>query len=424
IIYCLLSFVSLLSITAHVFHFNLDELVYASGNTNQLGFDPHLIPIFPLLAFFLFYGAGGYLAWKSARQRSSVHAIIMAVLAIGLAISDHANGSLCANAPGFVGKLLPSTFELSSCDHLSSPVNFVRSDSKVLISSIYGAFRDAGKPTVWTKEPSAIQIALTKQLTDVRPADLSNENLVLILVESWGDTPRRPDVQQTILAPILTPRLTASYTLQRGTVPFHGSTTHAELRELCGVDGNFRKITSRSTLQCLPDVLAKGGYAVHGYHGFSYDMFARNRWWPLIGIPPQNMHFMEQIEPQHPDRKCGMAFRGICDADIIADTQSVLHSKQKAFVYILTLNSHLPITIDDKDLARIPCQRLKLDESQCALAVSWHIVMSAVAKLAGSSINPTRFVVVGDHAPPLWSSASAGLFDQKLVPYFILAPRS
>lgn len=422
-LYAVLSFVSILSVTAHIFHFNIDELIYVSGNASQLRFDPHLIPVIPLLAFILLYGAGGFLAWKTSGQHRYIRATTLALLMCGLAFRDNTNGSLCITIPESIEKYYTFLLSPNLCDHLKSPVNLVRSDTKTLISNVYLALSDAGHPAVWVKEPSAIQTALAHPFSELRSADLQDANLVLILVESWGNTPQRPDVQQAILAPVLTQRLAAHYIMQRGTVPFHGSTTHAELRELCGVDGSFHKVLTRNTLQCLPEILAREGYAVHGYHGFSEDMFARDRWWPLIGIPQQNMHFREQIQSQHPGRQCGMAFRGICDADMIADTQSVLRNKQKTFVYVLTLNSHLPITIDNKDLARTPCQQLKLDESQCALVTSWRIVMDAVAKLAQSPINHTRFVVVGDHAPPLWSTTSAEIFDQKNVPYFILTPR-
>ena len=39
-------------------------------------------------------------------------------------------------------------------------------------------------------------------------------------------------------------------------------------------------------------------------------------------------------------------------------------------------------------------------------------------------IPPTRFIIVGDHAPPFYELEERDLYDQKQVPYVDLTPRA
>lgn len=415
ILYLLLALVTLFVTVSATFHFSTDELLFASGYAGTLHFDPALLPGGFIVAFVLSFGIGAWLVkhLTGSPQRSGT--IALAAVTLCLTLLDTTNGSMC-EMPNNFRDILRKHFDLSMCNRLQQSVNIAHSDTKALISGIINILPTSPEVTRWSPVDSAMQRALVTGKN--APFD---GNIVLVLVESWGDTTRAPNVTQAILAPLLSTQITARYDIERGAVPFHGSTTHAELRELCGVNGNFRQISTRQ--HCLPERFQQRGYAVHAFHGFAAEMFARDRWWQRIGIPTQNMHFQSQLQPAFPERNCGIAFRGLCDRDVIASAGQLLRTSQKTFVYILTLNSHLPIHIEPQVQRRISCSRLHLDDNQCPLVASWREVMEAVAQQAGGPIQPTQFVIVGDHAPPLWSLSSSALFAQKTVPYIILTPR-
>ncbi|WP_420893917.1 hypothetical protein, partial [Sphingomonas paucimobilis] len=54
-------------------------------------------------------------------------------------------------------------------------------------------------------------------------------------------------------------------------IPFLGSTTNAELRELCGLYGAYRDLFEMPQLRCLPNVFVELGYQTTGMDGFHGD---------------------------------------------------------------------------------------------------------------------------------------------------------
>ena len=58
------------------------------------------------------------------------------------------------------------------------------------------------------------------------------------------------------------------------------------------------------------------------------------------------------------------------------------------------------------------------------MAELWHDVFNSVAKLAlNPDIGPAEILVVGDHAPPLWSKRGRAEFEAGKVPWYRLTPR-
>lgn len=245
--------------------------------------------------------------------------------------------------------------------------------------------------------------------------------LLLVIVEAMGEF-REEEMREAIFAPLAAPEITARYTISRGTVPYKGSTTAAEMRELCGSTVKYRAIRDdeASGADCLPTKLRAGGYETIALHGMIAGFFEREDWWPKIGFGEQA--FLEHLAPRA-NRLCGKVFPGICDEDMVDLAVSRLEARR--FVYLLTLNSHIPV---DREVARsLGCDSAPApfgSERTCTLGRLWTNVMSRLARrLAAPGAAPADILIVGDHAPPLFLPADRDQFVPGLVPWVLLSQR-
>jgi len=260
-----------------------------------------------------------------------------------------------------------------------------------------------------------------------RPPGTQAPNLVLIVVESWG-LALDPRLAAALTATYDNPGIAARYTVTHGTAPFAGLTVPGEARELCQSTMGFSILhtpPSRRS-QCLPEVLHARGYrniAVHGYVG---QMFYRSAWYPDLGF--DRTFFAPDLEKNGLSR-CTGAFPGVCDTSIAEWIGSSLLSSTQArpaFIYWVTLNSHIPVP-EHPDL---PADRICSAQpvlSGSAPLCSWfrlvravHFSISEVA--LQTSARPTIFLLVGDHAPPFADPRLRGGFSSTEVPYVMLTP--
>jgi hypothetical protein len=252
-------------------------------------------------------------------------------------------------------------------------------------------------------------------------------NIVLVIVESLGHF-RTEGSDSTLFAPLLTPAIYQLYDVRLGTVPAHGATTSGELRELCGLRGDFLAIGHMKTKECLPAILAGKGYVTTAFHGYSRALYGRMTWYPEVGF--QRMWFGEDLSQLPDTRLCGTTFHGVCDEDVarILETQ-LLHSRvgQRNFLYWLTLDSHLPVDVTNVPQATFSCDRLPQTQrfsDVCNLVRLYERVLSTIAEWATRPDLPaTRFIVVGDHAPPFFSREKRSFFADSEVPFLELVPR-
>lgn len=252
--------------------------------------------------------------------------------------------------------------------------------------------------------------------------DHPTRSALLILVESFGvhsDSVVHDWLEQQLWDPALAER----YRKQEGHIPFHGSTTNGELRELCALAGSYRKIGQTDhNLPCLPRHLDDLGWSTTGLHGFSQAMFLRSDWWPQTGL--QHMMFGEQLLPAGSSR-CGGAFAGACDADVIAKAFAIARAPRQ-FAYVLTLNSHLPIKPDvlPDDLAGI-CSARKIDYADCQfLSIIGKMLRAVRQGLADAPVDNLPLVVlVGDHAPPFAERQIRERYSQTQVQAYALIPQ-
>ena len=254
-------------------------------------------------------------------------------------------------------------------------------------------------------------------------AGTNGRNVVLVIVESLGNM-LDANARARIVAPIYDSRITEKYDVSYGRIVYYGSTTSAEMRELCETREPYTEFTKTSGSSCLPERLQMRGYTTTAVHGFYSGMFDRNRWYPRIGF--EKMEFGEALIPQI-TRECGRTFRGACDADLPPLIERVAAGTKKPdFIYWLTLNTHIPVVPGDA-LTKFGCERADNGfglARVCRMAELWHDVFQSVAQLAlDPAIAPAEILVVGDHAPPLWSRKGRAEFEAGMVPWYRLTPR-
>ena len=254
-------------------------------------------------------------------------------------------------------------------------------------------------------------------------AGVDGRNAVLVVVESLGQL-SDPQARGQIDAPLFDPRVTQKYKVTSGSITYFGSTTSAEMRELCHTREPYADYVKTSGFSCMPQRLHMRGYATMAVHGFTRTFFDRETWYPTVGFDKDVFGVALAKQTR---RLCGGAFRGACDADLppVIAQEAAFSSKPK-FIYWLTLNTHIPIAPGEA-LTRYHCSRDpdRFNHLQvCRMAELWHDLFGAVARLAlDPSIGPADILVVGDHAPPLWSKQGRAQFVPGRVPWYRLSPR-
>lgn len=248
-----------------------------------------------------------------------------------------------------------------------------------------------------------------------------SRSIVLIIVESLG-IHNSERVKSALLETLYDQDVKSiGYKLFLGKIPFRGSTTYAELRELCGLYGYYGNLTENHTDLCLPKIAYQNGWTVSGLHGFHGSMFNRRHWWTHLGI--NNILFLEDFPKEAP--KCGGAFAGVCDRYVISKAFDIASSGRQ-FVYALTLNSHLPLepTILDIDIKRL-CDDEKISETDCQLIQSHFIVFRSIRNsiLELRKDQKPYVIVVGDHAPSYMDTELREGYSQIFVPGFLLEPQ-
>lgn len=244
---------------------------------------------------------------------------------------------------------------------------------------------------------------------------------MVVMVEALG-APNDQAAAEALFAPLLSPEIHRRYEVRRGTVPFFGSTTAAEMRELCGRTDSYLRVLGGelADLQCLPERLTGLGYDTVSFHGFSKTMFDRQSWYPTIGI--RESLFREDLPPGFPI--CEGVWTGACDqalADLVQDR--LVSATRPTMAYWLTLNTHVPIPPERRGDGR-PCAAGLDDEQGCGLLAIWRELFGRVATLAlAPAMPPTAILVVGDHAPPLFSRQGRAFFASDRVPWIVLTPR-
>lgn len=263
--------------------------------------------------------------------------------------------------------------------------------------------------------PSAVRDAV-QAWHDVHP----ERSVILVLVESMGQ-PQSIAVRDWLARQVQMPGVTGRWQLRAGQEAFRGSTTHGELRVLCGLDGRYDSVEAGLASRCLPGQLAQQGFDAVGYHGFQLTMFNRARWWQLVGLKP---HAFDYQHAAASAKDCHNVFHGICDGEVLRE--AVAHVQQdRRFSYVVTLDTHLPLpaaAAQVPDDERRLCDREGLSGASCELVNQLGVTLRSLGTQLAAGEGTPYVAIVGDHAPPFLARENRAGFLTGQVPFLLLEP--
>lgn len=243
-------------------------------------------------------------------------------------------------------------------------------------------------------------------------------SFLIIIVESMG-LPVNSAARQWLFKQLNDSINSADWKLELSSLEFKGSTTRGEMRTLCSLTGDYANLNRDNSTNCLPAKLSKIQYETIAIHGFSRRMFNRETWWRIIGF--KDIFFANDFNKNTP--RCGTTFRGICD-DYLIDEAFRMASTPKRFVYLLTLNTHLPLTASELPLdLNLLCNREKIPYWSCQIIAQQGKLLLQIAKILNKYKSNIHVNIVGDHAPPFSDTSDREQFSQTLVPQFDITPK-
>lgn len=221
-----------------------------------------------------------------------------------------------------------------------------------------------------------------------------------------------------------------SYEIQTGSVAFKGTTVPAELRELCRLEFNTINpdLTEIAVENCLVEQFKEHGFHTQSYHPFTGLFFNRYEWYPLLGF--DDMFFVDDLDRKVGRKRCSPTsyFDAACDESVLTliHAQLLDVSHDKAFIYWLTLNTHLPLDPLDLNPEFCALSHTTSQHKEICDSVQMHddLFSSIVEVMLDPNLPPTLFILVGDHAPPFLSVDLRDAIDQKHVPYMIVWPKN
>jgi hypothetical protein len=347
-----------------------------------------------IISMMLFTAAGSLLFFITRKRNALWKPGIVTILF--LIIIDVVNGSSA----------------LSSHSSLHYPINLAGSPSFTLIMSM--AQTSEVVPLRQLPRDDTVQ-----GLVDIPAwaAGHPDRGILFVIIESLG-IPKDPTIREWVRSQWVDPGLLQRFEVFSADVPFKGSTTSGELRSLCMLAGSYRSVDVAQGANCLPAQLAASGWSTIGMHGFSGRMFDRANWWPKIGL--QTTLFGEA--PEFQTLRCGITFRGGCDSTLLANGFKALAPRR--FIYLLTLNTHLPFERPAEGTPIPPgCQSSESNTEVCDHISATTAVLRQIRKELEKTSTPPLVVVIGDHAAPFSNKNSRQAFLADQVPAAVLVPR-
>ncbi|MBX3483726.1 sulfatase-like hydrolase/transferase [Phenylobacterium sp.] len=250
------------------------------------------------------------------------------------------------------------------------------------------------------------------------------DRILSIAVESFGSA-QDANYNAVEIAP-LQKALGNDYVVTRALHPYRGATLAGEIRELCGLRISGTPKTAEGRLlrpHCIPAKLSEQGWATLGIHGNSRFFYNRSGLYPAIGFT--HTLFFDDLKAQG-RRVCRTrAFAGICDHDSIGAALDFMARNPKAFVHIMTLDTHFPLgsrTAGDRNCkpgVTVPSPELCLYQNQITA------VMGEIGEvIAKAPVKPDLIFIYGDHAPPYAVASERKYFDRENIPVLILKRRA
>ena len=254
-----------------------------------------------------------------------------------------------------------------------------------------------------------------------------SDRQLLVIMESWG-LPNDNGFQALFQKIISSQAIQQQFKPYWGQTRFRGSTTSAEMRELVNAKGSYKYFfnlkSAESNFPSIFDKKKKAGYDTYGFHSFTGKMFARGKWWYNIGL--DHIFFRDDIVASNivTDNQldAGTPFPSIKDEQMFDFMVQQTKQSKRKFVYLLTVNTHLPFTQNIGDLPG------EIFHEISALPISTE-AKNQMKKVAIEllyfidAINPADWddiLFVGDHIPPYLRDMDRKYFNQAFVPYLFL----
>jgi hypothetical protein len=269
--------------------------------------------------------------------------------------------------------------------------------------------------------PGGAPFVSATERAGVTAPSATRRNLVIIVVEALG-VPTDQTARGLFEQAWDRPRWRSRYDVRRGIIPYYGSTTNGEIRELCGRWSNYETFDFAHA-DCLPARYARAGYETSAYHGFGGSFFDREHWYPEIGF--QHQTFEPGLAAMGA-KECAGVFSGTCDEAVPPVLAArIKRARKPQLIYWMTLSTHLPIIADSS--AQTDDCRLgsvawaEANPQVCRLFLLHRRLADAIDSMAmAARLPPTDFLIVGDHLPPFFDRDARLKFDNAHVPWFFL----
>lgn len=242
--------------------------------------------------------------------------------------------------------------------------------------------------------------SVSKPIFDNIQNNDNGDKILLIVNESLGKA-TDPNIQAALLAPLYQYEPYYEY-IDDGSFSFVGPTVSGEIRELCQKNAtvmDISKVADKEFINCLPSLLREEGYDTYSMHGAAGGLYDRSRWYPLIGF--NHVLFKKDFAAA---RDC-KSFSGKCDYDLFEPIADIFVSKEKVFLYWLTLNTHTPyddyLFVDGFD-----CKKFSLkakSESCLNFKQQYQFFYRLSEYVQDERMKGVEVYIVGDHAPPIMS---------------------
>jgi hypothetical protein len=304
---------------------------------------------------------------------------------------------------------------------LSYKVNVGTSTTKTFLTSLKSSYWDETRIIT-------VESATTSWFEKLDRREALAENLVLVIMESWGSI-RDASVSERYRSR-LRQKLGDKYLVSFGETSFRGSTVPGELRELCGIEAitTAPQVSLFPPERCLPESLRAEGYETYAWHNYSGTFFNRLHWYEDIGF--QHRTFQRHMLEATPTlRRCGGTFTGVCDEEIPEMLLRAIRAEPgRKFLYWLTVSSHFPVDpIPVGETARL-CgfsPLLKADKYICALENRVWVTLDSLADaLNRISDHDVEVIIVGDHAPGFLRPGANDRYSRRQVPTIHLRRQS
>jgi hypothetical protein len=249
--------------------------------------------------------------------------------------------------------------------------------------------------------------------------DTSNK-IFLIILESF---PYYNNSKNEVLHKLISENLSQEYEVIYDSIPFYGHTTTAEINELINENEEFYNYidSAKNYISALPNIKKKQGYKTYAAHSFYISMFRRDLWWKNLGF--EYTYGKENISHLKKDISTENSFQGLKDEftfDHLVKLSKL--NKGKGFYYMLSVNTHFPFTIMNKDnelnkynslVKELPTKNLKMS------FIKFHQQLDYITKTIAKE-NIDLVIIRGDHKPPFLNEEEAQMINFRQVPEIII----